>query len=202
MIRSSSDLAAALAALEQGQLVLLPVDTVPGLAGRADRTGVAEALHELKGRPAEKTLSLAFRDLDQLLAWVPEATRLRAPLVRLLPGPLTVVLPGSARLGAVHGPWGLSVGARLPGPCPCAPLLEALPWPLALSSANRSGDPTVRHTRDLDPRVAAGLALAWPGESPLGRESTVVDLRGPSPRILREGILDAAAVAARLGEPC
>lgn len=193
-----SDPEHAISLLAGGGVALLPVDTVPGLAARADHPLALGALAILKGRPAGKPFALAFRDLAQLLEWLPAARSLRNLLERLLPGPLTAVLPGSPALGAHQADWALSVGARIPGPCPCSSLLERLPWPLALSSANRSGEAPLGPGADPPAGWEAGLAFRWPGASPLGRESTVLDLRCHPPHVLRQGALSAAELTARL----
>ncbi|MFA7329680.1 MAG: L-threonylcarbamoyladenylate synthase [Candidatus Delongbacteria bacterium] len=192
------ELSSALAALECGGVLLLPVDTVPGLAVRADEPAALQALYELKGRPLDKTLSLAFRDLEQVREWLDPPAPQWERLGRLLPGPLTVVLAGSERLGRHWPAWGVSVGLRLPGPCPCSALFARLPWPVALSSANRSGQPTPRRLDEVDPALRCQTAGVWPGECPLGQESTVLDLRTDPPRLLREGALTGPRLAALL----
>lgn len=177
----------ALATLDQGGLVLLPVDTVPGLAVRADRPEALRSLYLAKDRPANKTLALAFRDLEHVLEWLPLTPVQQDQARILLPGPFTLVVEGSEQLGAWWPAWALSVGLRVPGPCPCTPLLESLPWPLALSSANRSGDATPLQPGQVAGEMLARTGYQWPGDCPWGQESTVVDLRPECPRLLRQG---------------
>ena len=193
-----SDPHPALKLLEEGGLALLPVDTIPGLAARADLPAALASLAALKGRPAGKPFALAFRDLPHLLDWLPDARPMLKLLRRLLPGPVTAVLPGSSALGACWPGWAESVGVRIPGPCPCAPLLERLPWPLALSSANLAGAGPPPPVAAPDPAIEAGLAFVWPGRSPLGRESTVLDLRCSPPVVLRDGALGGQELEALL----
>jgi len=184
--------------LEKGGLALLPVDTVPGLAARADLPTALDRMTAAKSRPGDKVYSLVFRDLAQVEEWLKPEPGLMDGLARLLPGPLTVVVPGTPRLASFCAAWGEGVGVRLPGPCPCDALLEALPWPLALSSANQSGAATPRRMSEVDPRLAA-LAQVWPGDCPLGEASTVLDLRGGRPLVLREGVWSLAQVEAAWG---
>lgn len=195
------DPAALLAGLEAGEPVLLPVDTLVGLAARADRPEAVERLFALKGRPADKPFSLAFRDLDQIEAWLSLDDGRRAWLRRLLPGPVTAVVDGSAALGRLRAEWAGSVGVRWPGPCPASELLAGLPWPLALTSANPSGGEDPRRLDDVDPALRRAVPLALQGEAPLGTGSTVVDLRGERPRILRAGALPADELDRLLGDP-
>jgi L-threonylcarbamoyladenylate synthase len=181
--------------LEKGGLALLPVDTVPGLAVRADLPFALDRLTEAKARPGDKVYSLVFRNLGQVEEWLMPGPGLLAGLARLLPGPLTVVVPGNPRLGWLCSAWEEGVGIRLPGACPCSSLLETLPWPLALSSANISGAATPRRMAEVDPDLAA-LARIWPGDCPLGQASTVVDVRGGFPVLLREGVWSRKQVEA------
>lgn len=181
--------------LEGGGVVLLPVDTVPGLAARADLPRAVAALAALKSRPEDKVFSLVFRDLAHVVQWLEPDAGTRAALARLLPGPLTVVVPGHPRLGRLVPAWAEGVGVRLPGPCPCASLLAALPWPLALTSANASGAATPRRMAEVEVSIADQVRV-WPGECPLGEPSTVVDLRGGTPVVLRAGAWSAEQVDA------
>lgn len=177
----------ALASLEQGGVLLLPVDTVPGLACRADLPLVLEKLLALKGRPQGKAFSLAFRDVEQAVDYLPHLKQQLPVLQHLLPGPWTLVVDSSPRLAALHPQWDHSVGLRLPGNCPCSTLLALLPWPIALSSANVSGQPTALQMDTVPAAVVQAVDLQWPGLCPLGRESTVVDLRGGMVQVLRAG---------------
>jgi L-threonylcarbamoyladenylate synthase len=174
------------------------VDTLVGLAARADLPEAVAALYGLKGRSEAKPLALAFRDFGQLSEWLEPSGELLGRLRFWLPGPVTAVVPGSPRLGACRPEWGLSVGLRLPGPCPASALLERLPWPLALTSANLSGGPDARSTAEVDAGLRAAVGAVLPGEAPLGAGSTILDLRERPARVLRLGALAGPELAARL----
>jgi L-threonylcarbamoyladenylate synthase len=186
--------------LEQGGMVLLPVDTVPGLAVRADLPHALSTLYEAKNRPSAQALALIFRDHEQLADWLQPSPEQARALLALLPGPLSVVLAGTPRLAACWPSWGESVAVRLSGPCPCSSLLAQLPWPLALSSANLSGEPTPASMSQVPEILRQRVDLCWPGDCPVGRESTVLDLRTDPPRVLREGAMNAADLAKRWGQ--
>ena len=187
MARTTSDSTELLDLLRQGGLLLLPTDTLFGLAARADSCEACERLAGLKGRDPAKALPVVFRDTVQLYEWIPQAQAHTKLIDALLPGALTLVLPGSIRLGAVRNDWAVSVGIRIPGACPASELFEQLPWPLALSSANLSGDPDPRFSRELHPALLEGVDAILPGEPLLGQATTVVDLRRNPPAILRLG---------------
>ncbi len=179
----------ALARLSAGAILLLPVDTLLGLAVRADRTPAIRSLYRLKGRDQTKPFALAFRNLEQLEELVPAARRQRRLLRAFLPGPYTFILEGNSRLGRWWKPWRESVGVRLPGPSPASDLLSMLPWPLALSSANFSGDPAQSRAQRLPQRLLKRLHGRIDGEANAGTGSAVVDLRGESLEVLRAGLL-------------
>jgi len=184
-----------LACLEAGGLMLLPVDTVPGLACRADHPVALHKLLTLKGRPPGKALALAFASVDQVLDWLPHL-QARLPLLQsLFPGPWTVVVDSSPRLAALHKDWETSVGLRVPGPSRCQDLLHTLPWPLALSSANLSGQATARQVADVSPDLLREVDFIWPGDCALGQESTVLDVRGGALKVLRAGAGDLGRVS-------
>jgi L-threonylcarbamoyladenylate synthase len=175
----------------------LPVDTLLGVAVRADLPRAVESLYTLKGRPADKAFALAFANVKQLFTFVqpsPKHLRLLEILVEhsFLPGPLTLILPGSKNLGLLRAEWEESVACRLPGPSPASELLGALPWPLALTSANYSGagDPTSRE--ELDHRFRESVPLHWPGEPPLAQPSTILSFLGERPQLIRPGAVEGS----------
>jgi tRNA threonylcarbamoyl adenosine modification protein (Sua5/YciO/YrdC/YwlC family) len=182
-----------LAALRAGQAVILPTDTVYGLAALPSVPGATAALFELKDRAAGQSLAVLVADAQQacsLAAPLPVAERLMAAF---WPGPLTLVvgrrpdLVGELQLGGDPA----TIGVR----CPDHDLvrrLASLVGPLAVTSANRHGEPT--------PPTAAAAAAALTGPvaavldaGPLpGRPSTVVDCTVDPWQILRAGPLSEA----------
>jgi L-threonylcarbamoyladenylate synthase len=156
------------AALRAGRAVILPTDTVYGLCALPEHDGV---LYELKGRDRSKPVSLLAADVDALLAAVPELER--PVLERYLPGPYTLVFE--------------TAGVRIPDLPPSAAEVLHEVGVVAATSANRSGGPDPRRVEDVpeEIRTACG-AIVDAGELP-GVPSTVIDLTGPEPRVLRQG---------------
>jgi tRNA threonylcarbamoyl adenosine modification protein (Sua5/YciO/YrdC/YwlC family) len=159
---------AAVAALRAGRAVILPTDTVYGLCALPEHEDV---LYELKGRDRSKPVALLAADLDTLLAAVPG---LDGPLLeRYLPGPFTLVV-GAA-------------GVRVPELPPSAAEVVRAVGVVAATSANLSGGPDPRRVEDVPEEIRAACgAIVDAGELP-GIASTVVDLTGPEPRVLRQG---------------
>ena len=187
------ELACAIAA---GRLVVIPTDTVYGLACRPDREEAVRALSALKGRSAEQPIALVAASVEALVQLVPEVEG------RLVPrGPLTVVLPNpERRLPWLAGARPETIGVRIPDVTGVVAELLGRVGVVAATSANLHGGADPRRFADVPHElVEAASAVLDTGELP-GMPSTVVDLTGPEPRVLREGAVPAAEALARFRE--
>jgi L-threonylcarbamoyladenylate synthase len=181
-----------IAALRAGRAALFPTDTVYGLVSLPSEEAVA-GLYALKGRRPEQPTALLAACPDQLTAAIPELDP-----GRLVRGPYTLVLPNPAR----RYPWLAgarpdAIGVRLPDLSPEATaVLEAVGC-VAATSANDPGGPDPLTLDDVPQRLREACPALDDG--PLkGVPSTVVDLTGAEPLILREGAVPAAEAIARL----
>jgi L-threonylcarbamoyladenylate synthase len=186
-------------ALRAGQPVVLPFDTVYGLAADASNQESTARLYEVKGRAEAQPTALVVRDLDRLVEVIPELRASLPSFACLLPGPVTLVVPNPAR----RFPWlaGASpdaIGIRVPRLDGATAAVLELLGSVAATSANHPGgqDPMRLDEVPRDIRDAAGAEIDG-GELP-GSPSTVIDLTGPEPRVLREGALSAAEALRRL----
>jgi L-threonylcarbamoyladenylate synthase len=180
-----------------GGVALFPADTVYGLATEPDTREGVDRLYRIKGRRPDRPAAVMFFDRDIALAALPElGERTRAALERLLPGPVTVVVPNPARrFPLACGPVPERLGLRVPSLAGPLEPLRAMRWPVLQSSANPSGAADARRLEDVDARIRERVDLQLDaGELP-GTPSTVVDLgeyeQGGSYRVLREGALPA-----------
>jgi L-threonylcarbamoyladenylate synthase len=195
-----SEVGRAIAARRRGELAVIPTDTVYGLAANADDPHAAEALYAAKGRDARQPTAVLFASLAELLARVPE---LPAPGVAvagaLLPGPLTLVVPNPGRrFRWLNQERPEALGVRVPDVAgPGKEVLDAL-GALVATSANLPGGRDPRTLADVPPELVAAAAATVDGGGLGGAPSTVVDLTGPEPTILREGALPARVVLERL----
>ena len=178
------------AALRVGLPVLLPTDTVYGLAARADEAG-AQAVYTLKGRGGEQPTALLAATVDDLLVAVPELDR--DLLDALLPGPYTLVLSNPARRYAwLAGATPEKLGVRVPSlPAQARAAVQAVGVVLA-TSANEPGGPNPVTLADVPTRIRAGCAAELDAGPLPGKASTVLDLTGSEPRVLREGAIPGA----------
>ena len=183
----------AVAALRSGQIVILPTDTVYGLCVTAYREQPYRRLCRVKRRPAELPTALLAHDFDAVLDAVPEARGRAAVAARaLLPGPYTLVLPNPARrFRWLAGTTPEKVGVRVPELSPEARLVLERAGAVAATSANLHGgrDPGRLDEIPRELREEAEAVLDG-GELP-GTPSTVLDLTGPEPVVLREGTVPA-----------
>jgi L-threonylcarbamoyladenylate synthase len=175
------------AAIRAGQPVVLPTDTVYGLCADAYREEPVRELYRLKGRGEGQPTALVAADADVLVDAIPE---LRGrPLLR---GPYTLILPNpSRRLPWLTGDRPETIGVRLPAfSADVAAILRQV-GAVAATSANRPGEPDPRTVDDI-PEEIRGACGAVLDVGPLpGIPSTVLDLTGPEPIVLREGAVPA-----------
>lgn len=182
----------AMAVLGSGGTVVLPTDTVYGLAALPSVDGATQALFDLKDRSRDHPLAVLVADLDQALELVsfhePAVGRWMA---ELWPGPLTIVLrrsPLASGLALGGGPE--TIGIR----CPDHSFVRALAaevGPIATTSANRSGEPTPTTAGEAAASLVGAADLVVDGGPAGTLASTVVDASGPRWTIVREGAITA-----------
>jgi L-threonylcarbamoyladenylate synthase len=169
------------AALRRGEPVVLPTDTVYGLCCEATSRASTERLYALKRRDLSQPSALVAATVDDLLAAVPELDR-----AQVRTGPFTCILPNPARrFPWICGTTPEAIGVRVPElPPEAAEVVRALGVVVA-TSANLHGGPDPASPDDLPPELRA-LVVVDAGPLP-GTPSTVVDLTGDEPRVLRQG---------------
>jgi L-threonylcarbamoyladenylate synthase len=189
----------AVAAIRAGEPVVLPADTVYGLATTPHSAEAARRLYEVKRRPEEMPSALITRDLDTLLELVPELGGRSERIARaLLPGPLTLIFPNPAR----RFPWLTgnrpeTIGVRvceLPGPSRA--VLHEVGAVLA-TSANLHGQPDPIRAEDVAEEVRAAVAVVVDVGGLPGVRSTILDFTGEEPTVFREGAVPGAEAIAR-----
>jgi len=198
---SRAELSRAAACLRDGGLVAFPTETVYGLGAHALDRAAVRRIFEAKGRPSTDPLIVHAASVEDVHALVASWPAAAARLAELFwPGPLTMVLPKADVVPGEVTAGLPSVAVRVPAHPIAHALLTAAAIPVAAPSANlfsRPSPTTAAHVlADLDGRVDLVLDA---GPTPLGVESTVVDLTGSDPRILRPGGTTAEDLAAALG---
>jgi L-threonylcarbamoyladenylate synthase len=192
----------AAALLRAGRLVAFPTETVYGLGGDATNDPAVAAIFAAKARPRFNPLIVHVRDLAEAERLAVFNSPARRAAARFWPGPLTLVLPRQPSAGlSMLASAGLdTVAIRVPTHPVAQALLRETECPIAAPSANRSGrvSPTeaAHVAEDLGDEVALILD---DGPTPVGLESTVLDLSGEAPALLRPGAVTSEALTELLG---
>jgi tRNA threonylcarbamoyl adenosine modification protein (Sua5/YciO/YrdC/YwlC family) len=196
---SDGALAPVVAALERGEAIALPTETVYGLAARADSADAVARVARMKGRDGAQPLTWHVGGAAALQRF-PRVSPMAQRLVeRYWPGPLTLVLPGVARgvQAAAKDGW---TGVRHPAHAAAEALLRAAPFPIVASSANLHGRPPLAGARAVLEAFGEELAFVIDGGPPALNEASVLLKVGPGAfELLRPGILDLAALRATAG---
>jgi L-threonylcarbamoyladenylate synthase len=181
----------------RGGVVIFPTDTVYGIGCDPVRAESVERIYALKSRPRSKPLALHFATVAELLEYAPGNALAAALADAFLPGPLTVIVSRPSYVGSFVTAGLDSVGLRVPKHGLCQAILERS-GPLAATSANVSGEPAFvgkGFVQDLPP---ADLRVD-DGPTPLGVESTVVDITGNETRVVREGAISVGMLERVVG---
>jgi L-threonylcarbamoyladenylate synthase len=202
--REQFDLAVGRAAdaLKTGEVVALPTETVYGLAANAFDSNSVRRIFDLKGRPAHNPIivHVASRDMvrDCVMEWSNTAERLAKAF---WPGPLTLVLPKSAKVPYAVTAGGETVGIRWPSHPFIQAVIRACGFPLAAPSANLANQLSPTNAEHVRKSFGGKIPLIVDGgQSQVGIESTVIDLSVSPPRLLRPGIIHRESLMAVIGE--
>src|SRR5579863_6152744 len=203
MMRATQlELATAVQALRDGELVAFPTETVYGLGAHAAYPAALRRIFELKGRPTTHPLIVHIDSARYLTRWVREVPEAAAKLAeRFWPGPLTLVLPRQENVHRLVTGGQDTVAVRVPSHPMAQQLLTAFGGGIAAPSANRYGrlSPTrAEHVRD-ELGDAVKVILDG-GECQIGLESTIVALEGSKVRLLRPGAVTASQIRQLVGE--
>lgn len=192
ILRGEEGVGRAVQLLRSGEVVAFPTDTVYGLAAWARDGRAVRRVYELKGRSLSQPLILMVREKAAVEEWATVDARAKRYMERWWPGPLTLVLPARRGLRPpVASGSPRTVAFRLPDHPLALELLAAAGEALATTSANRSGEPPALTA--LEAAWVSGVAAVVDGgRAPGATPSTILDVSGPEPRVLREGPISTA----------
>ncbi|MFP3903819.1 MAG: L-threonylcarbamoyladenylate synthase [Armatimonadota bacterium] len=189
----------AAAALRSGELIVIPTDTVYGLACATSDAEAVKRIFEVKRREATMPLPVLVgrrQDVTQMAANAPDA--LKTLGARHWPGPLTIIVPKSEAISDVLTGGYPTVGLRMPDH-PVTLRLLRRSGPLAATSANISGHPAPVTVHDIEQEILDDVSIVIDaGPCPVGQASTVLDLTQTPPAILRQGSISAETIEADL----
>lgn len=198
------ELKKAAVAVRNGAVAVFPTDTVYGIGASALRPESVKRIYSIKGRPSSKPLPIlvdSITSLKKLVKWNKTAGLLAK---KFWPGPVTLILrpaPPAVKLaGGLRG-----IGVRIPGYPPFAAWAGKIKAPLAATSANISGQPACRRAADAVALFDGAVEYILLGGDLPGTESSVLDLSGEKPEILREGAVSRTELERALkneNSPC
>lgn len=199
----TTDVDAAVAVLRAGGLVGLPTETVYGLAAVATNPDAVARIFAVKGRPADHPLIVHLPDASHVGRWTDHTpTALEVLAAALWPGPLTIVVPAGANVPSVVTGGRPTVALRVPAHPVALEVLRRLGEAVAAPSANRFGKVSPTTAAHVAADLGDDVALVLDGgPCDVGVESTIVDLTGDHPEVLRTGAVTAAQLSDLLGEP-
>ena len=186
--------------LRRGGLIAFPTDTVYGLGCHAFHETAVLRIFEVKGRPPDQGLPLLLatvEDMERVAVDIPELAWKLA--YRFWPGGLTLVLKKAPQVPDVVSGGSDTVALRVPNHAVPRALAQGLEAPIVGTSANLSGQPSPTTLRGVKSQLGSRVDLVLAGRCRLGVESTVLDLSGPSLRLLRPGALSAETLEKALG---
>ena len=194
-------IARAAALLRNGDVVAFPTETVYGLGADATNPEAVKRIYEAKGRPAYNPLIVHVPDAASArrlaASWPSEAD---AVTERWWPGPLTLVVRKSAMIADIVTAGLPTVALRVPSHPVAQAILRAAGIPIAAPSANLSGMTSPSQARHVEKSLGGRIPLIIDGgPTEVGIESTVVDLSGATPRLLRPGSISREALERILG---
>jgi protein-tyrosine phosphatase len=187
--------------LQADEVVAFPTETVYGLGAAINDAAAIEKIFEIKGRPESQVLTLAINDSSELIKFAPNATPLAKRLARRCwPGPLTMVVDATDEQSLVRSlpddvipfiaPEGW-VGLRVPSNEVLLTVLEILEQPIALTSANKSGEADATTAHEVADQLGDELSLVVDGgPTKIGTPSTVIRLANDEITVLRSGAID------------
>lgn len=199
----TNDVSRAVEVLRRGGLVALPTETVYGLGADASNELAVRRIFAVKGRPSSHPLIVHVASTEEAHRWSSGfGTTGEALAAAFWPGPLTLVVRRSDRASDAVTGGQATVGLRVPAHPLALELLRAFGGGIAAPSANRFGRVSPTTAEHVRAELGAGVDLVLDGgPSAVGVESTIVDVSGALPRLLRPGGLSREAIEQVLGHP-
>ena len=200
---SAEDIRQAAEIIRKGGLVAFPTETVYGLGADAMNTKAVAAVYEAKGRPSDNPMIVHIAAAEEMRRLTPEISEDAAAVMdRFWPGPLTIVVKKRPEVPD-RTTGGLdTVAVRMPETPAARDLIRFSGCPIAAPSANLSGSPSPTRAKDVTADLEGRIdAVIEGGDCRVGIESTVLDLTGDAPVILRPGIITADEISEALGKP-
>ena len=171
-----------------------PTETVYGIGCQVNDEESVKKIYALKERPLTKPLALLIADIEQVAIYAEKIPPLADTLMqKYWPGGLTIVLPASQSVSPLITSHSGKIGLRLPDDEPLRKFIRNQGGAIVGTSANKSGQKEITNPTELKHALGEDISLVIPPHAGGGTASTVVDLTGSKPQILRQGSVDISA---------
>ena len=168
-------------------IIAYPTDTLFGLGCLVSRKKAVDKIQGLKGRDPKKPMSILCANLEMLCRYTRHLdTRTFKILKHMFPGPYTAILPASREVPR-HLQNKQTVGLRIPDHTFCKAISTLVGEPIITTSCNKTGEPPLQTAWEIEEELGHALDLVVDCGQPSGQGSTIVDLTGEEPVLLREG---------------
>lgn len=192
----------AVARLKNGEVVVIPTETVYGLAADASNDAALRQVYAVKQRPADNPLIVHIADANQVSDWAAEFPPLAQKLAQAFwPGPFTLVLPAKASVSKIVCSNQPTVALRVPNHPVALRLLKESGLALAAPSANKFTQLSPTTAAHVSAGLGEQIAVLDGGACRVGIESTIVSVNGDNWRLLRRGMISEAAIEVVAGKP-
>jgi tRNA threonylcarbamoyl adenosine modification protein (Sua5/YciO/YrdC/YwlC family) len=184
----------AVSILSNGGVICYPTDTVYGLGASILNNRAIERINHIKRTENKKMLSLICKDLKDIAHYAYVSNQSYKIMRRCLPGPFTFILPATSQTPKRLSQKRRTVGVRIPDSRLCQILVEQLGIPLINTSVPAGADEILNDPHEIDRRIGSQLDLIFDGGILISEPSTVVDLTGAEPQVIRKGAGDIALI--------
>ena len=197
-IRSTGALERAIACLQSGKLLVVPTDTIYGIAALPGQANIIDQLYTARGRAQEPALPFLLASAEEMAGLTRTNARALRLAQRFWPGPLTLILPPAANLPAEFRSYPIAL--RVPNFAPLIDLLKMVGGQLLATGAIRSGYPPAITAQEAADLLKGYVDLVLDGGlCPYGIPSTIVDCIADPPVIVRRGAISGAKIQQVLG---
>jgi L-threonylcarbamoyladenylate synthase len=189
--------------IKEGGLVCFPTETVYGLGADANNDSAVADIFRAKNRSFENPIALHLHSVEEIEKYVKNInSRARTLMEKFLPGPLMLIFEKNERVSEIVTGGQRKVGIRVPKHELCLDFLQECEVPIAATSANKSGRLSCVNAEDILKELEGKIDILLDvGNTPLGIESTVLDVTSDPPRIIRPGFITMEEIAVTIGIP-
>jgi tRNA threonylcarbamoyl adenosine modification protein (Sua5/YciO/YrdC/YwlC family) len=180
--------------LQQGDVIAYPTDTIYGIGCDIFQKGAVERLYRIKGKEPNKPLSFLCPSLTDISTYAQVSNQAFNIMKRLVPGPYTFVLEASRKVPKVMLTRRKTVGIRIPNNNICIAMVQLLGNPIITTSVKNAENELFNDAEEIAERLAGLVDMVIDGGRIAARHSTIIDLSGDTPTVIREGKGDTSLI--------